>query len=143
MFTSNFTSGGFLKPAAAVQTSIHAWEHVLFPPAVTPPYFPHHPLPAIYRANLKLHYYNSCTWCVGGRFRTSTPSINPQMGPTSWLNRPVPLLDDLSSARPSCVHETPPFDYIFKLNLSVCLRFLSVSTPKKAKIFTIVWVSLD
>ncbi|CAK6949629.1 unnamed protein product [Scomber scombrus] len=48
-------------------------------------------------ANLKLRYYESCTWCVGGRFRTSTPSINPPMGPTSWLNRPVPLPDNLSS----------------------------------------------
>lgn len=56
-----------------------------------------HPLPAISRANLKLRYYESCTWCVGGRFRTSTPSINPPMGPTSWLNRPVPLPDNLSS----------------------------------------------
>lgn len=55
------------------------------------------PLPAIYRANLKLHYYDSCTRCVGGRFRTSTPSINPPMGPTSWLNRPVPVPDNLSS----------------------------------------------
>ncbi|CAB1443116.1 unnamed protein product [Pleuronectes platessa] len=59
---------------------------------------PSHPLPAISRANLKLHYYESCTQCVGGRFRTSTPSINPPMGPTSWLNRPVPPLDNLSSS---------------------------------------------
>lgn len=56
-----------------------------------------HPLPAISRANLKLRYYDSCTRCVGGRFRTSTPSINPWMGPTSWLNRPVRLPDNLSS----------------------------------------------
>lgn len=55
-------------------------------------------LPAIFRANLKLRYYESCTWCVGGRLRTSTPSINPLMGPTSWLNRPVPPPDNLSSA---------------------------------------------
>lgn len=56
-----------------------------------------HPLPAISRANLKLRYYESCTRCVGGRFKTSTPSINRPMGPTSWLNRPVPAPDDLSS----------------------------------------------
>lgn len=90
---------GLLKPAAAVQIShpgMHAWERVLSPPAVPPPCIPR-PLPAIYRANLKLHYYDSCTQCVGGRFRTSTPSINPPMGPTSWLNRPVPVPDNLSS----------------------------------------------
>lgn len=75
---------------------MHAWELVLFPlqsPLLASP----HPLPAISRANLKLRYYDSCTRCVGGRFRTSTPSINPPMGPTSWLNHPVPLLDNLSS----------------------------------------------
>lgn len=75
---------------------MHAWELVLFPlqsPLLACP----HPLPAISRANLKLRYYDSCTRCVGGRFRTSTPSINPPMGPTSWLNRPVPLPDNLSS----------------------------------------------
>lgn len=75
---------------------MYTWERVLFPlqsPLLASP----HALPAISRANLKLRYYESCTWCVGGRFRTSTPSINPPMGPTSWLNRPVPLPDNLSS----------------------------------------------
>lgn len=66
--------------------------------AFSPP-TPHlpHSLPAISRANLKLRYYESCTRRVGGRFRTSTPSINRLMGPTSWLNRPVPAPDNLSS----------------------------------------------
>lgn len=77
---------------------MHAWERVLFPLAAPSPLLTSpHPLPAISRANLKLRYYESCTRCVGGRFRTSTPSINPPMGLTSWLNRPVPPLDNLSS----------------------------------------------
>lgn len=82
-------------------------ENVSFFPLQLPLLASPHPLPAIYRANLKLHYYDSCTWCVGGRFRTSTPSINPPMGPTSWLNRPVPLLDNLSCVEAklrSCNH---------------------------------------
>ncbi|MEQ2164690.1 hypothetical protein GOODEAATRI_009328 [Goodea atripinnis] len=58
--------------------------------AVPPPFIYPHPLPAISRANLRLRYYESCTRRVGGRFRTSTPSINPVKGPTSWLSRPVP-----------------------------------------------------
>lgn len=77
---------------------IHAWERVLFP--LQPPSLARvspHPLPAISGANLKLRYYESCTQRVGGRFRTSTPSINSPMGPTSWLNRPVPMPDNLSS----------------------------------------------
>lgn len=75
---------------------VHAWELVLFPlqsPLLASP----QPLPAISRANLKLRYYDSCTRRVGGRFRTSTPSINPLMGPTSWLNHPVLQSDNSSS----------------------------------------------
>lgn len=86
----------FTWAAAALQISDPATVYACmgtcpFPPAVPPP------LPAISRANLKLCYYDCCTRCVGGQFRTSTPSINPAMGPTSWLNRPVPLPDNLSS----------------------------------------------
>lgn len=68
--------------------------------AVTPPplllEYPRR-LPAIFRANLRLRYYESSTRSVGGRFRTSTPSIKPPMGPTSWLICPVPVPYNLSS----------------------------------------------
>lgn len=77
---------------------MHAWERVLFPLRSLPPLLIYpRPLPAISRANLKLRYYESCTRRVGGRFRTSTPSINPPKGPTSWLNHRVPAPDNLSS----------------------------------------------
>lgn len=46
-----------------------------FPPCPPPP------LPAIYGANLQPRHYGSCTRRFGGRFRTSTPSINPPTGP--------------------------------------------------------------
>lgn len=99
-----------LTNSCSFKSHINAWELVLFPlqsPFLSSP----HPLPAIYRANLKLCYYDSCTQCVGGRFKTSTPSINPPMGPTSWLNRPVVLLDNLSSfeAKLRSCNYTKPF----------------------------------
>lgn len=88
----------FTWAAAALQISHPTTVYACMGTCPFPPAAPHpHPLPAISGANLKLCYYDCCTRCVGGQFRTSTPSINPAMGPTSWLNRPVPLPDNLSS----------------------------------------------
>lgn len=136
-----------------LQACICTWERVLFPlqsPLLVSP----HILPAISGANLKLCYYESCTWCVGGRFRTSTPSINPPMGPTSWLNRLVPLPDNLSSDEAklrSCNYTQPffspslallkssfddfltcPFNYL----LEASSRLTAASLPKDSKWFS-------
>lgn len=88
------TSAGLPDPAAVLR----AWERVLFPPA--PPPSP----PPCFLLSTGPIYSRAITVAVLAALAADLehqhhPSTR-QRGPTSWLNRPVPPPDDLSSDQP-------------------------------------------